>query len=44
MKSVVKSEFALESAVVVKNEPEVDESTLDEGSMLDRVKRRRRGR
>lgn len=38
--TTVKSEFVLESAI--KMEHELDESVLEEGSMLDRVKRRRR--
>jgi len=40
--TTVKSEFVIESAI--KTEPEIDGSVLEEGSMLDRVKRRRRAK
>lgn len=42
--TVLKSEFVLESTPVVKSEPDLNESMLEGGSMLDRVKRRRRAK
>lgn len=44
MNQVVKSEFVLESGIDIKSEEKENENILDDGSMLDRVKRRRRAK